>query len=518
MQFKDLGVIPSIEKALKEEGYQEATPIQEKAIPAVLAGRDVLASAQTGTGKTAAFAIPTIQMICEENRVDEERNKVPEGWAKKKKKKRIHTLIITPTRELAIQIYDNFCIYSKHTKVKSCVIFGGVSQKPQEMQIARGVDVLIATPGRLMDLMNQQVVDISRIKSLVLDETDRMLDMGFIRDIRNIIDKTPKEKQICLFSATFPTEIRKLAKSLLNDPVTIQIQPDKPTVDRIEQCLFYVDKANKADLLLDILKNNDIKNCIVFTRTKYGADKLVRKLSKVKISAKAIHGDKSQGARQRALQEFTEKTLRVLVATDVAARGIDINDLAYVVNFDLPEQAETYIHRIGRTGRAGMSGTAISFCCIDEKQQLSDIQRLLRKQIPVVEEHSFPMQVLEPTVKEPRGRQARGRNQDGHHQDAHQSDMKNGGRKMRGRRHEAEQETLDASVDKSKLIKSGKMPKKLNNAGNEYIPRKRFQPGKPMQGKHADKAAGGAKSSQHSRSGASRTAKRPAGHNTKKNK
>lgn len=399
MQFKELGVIPSITKALKEEGYQQATPIQQQAIPAALAGRDILASAQTGTGKTAAFAIPAIQLLSEADRKEDEKNSVPQGWAKKKKKKHIRTLIITPTRELAIQIYDNFCIYGKYTKIKSCVIFGGVSQKAQEEQIGHGVDVLIATPGRLADLMNQGIIDISKIEQLVLDETDRMLDMGFIHDVRKIIAKTPENKQILLFSATFPTEIKKLAQSFLRNPAMIQIQPEKPTLDSIEQYLYFVDKAKKADLLFYILKEEAIKNCIVFTRTKYAADKLVKKLNKLNISAKAIHGDKSQGARQRALQEFMDKSLRILVATDIASRGIDINELAYVVNYDLPEQAETYIHRIGRTGRAGLGGTAISFCCIDEKPQFQEIEQLIKKPIPVIEDHPYPMQVLEPTPK-----------------------------------------------------------------------------------------------------------------------
>jgi ATP-dependent RNA helicase RhlE len=386
MQFKELNIIPSILKALNNENYTAPTPIQEEAIPVILSGRDLLGCAQTGTGKTAAFAIPTLQLLSKEN-------------VTHTKQRNIRALIITPTRELALQIYESFCTYGKFTKLKCSVTFGGVSQKPQEEMLQRGVDILVATPGRLLDLMNQRLVDLKHLEIFILDEADRMLDMGFINDVKKIIAKTPAKKQTLLFSATMPSSIAELSRSLLNKPCKIEITPESTTVDMIKQYVYFVDKENKKNLLLHILKDKSITSVLVFTRTKHGSDKLVRILQKAKVSAQAIHGDKSQGARQLALNNFKSKALRVLVATDIAARGIDIDELSHVINFDLPNVPETYVHRIGRTGRAGLGGTAISFCDFDEKELLADIEKSIRKSIRVVNDHPYPMLNNTPTIK-----------------------------------------------------------------------------------------------------------------------
>ncbi len=378
MQFSELNIMPAVLRALKEEEYELPTPIQEEAIPVILSGRDLLGCAQTGTGKTAAFAIPTLQLLSEE--------KVPQNEVK-----RIRALIITPTRELALQIYESFCTYGRYTSLSCCVIFGGVSQKPQEEKLQQGVDILIATPGRLLDLMNQNLVEIKHIKIFILDEADRMLDMGFIHDVNRIIAKTPVKKQTLLFSATIPPSIEEMSRKLLMNPVKIAVTPVSSTVDTIQQYLYYVDKENKKDLLLHLLKDSSITSVLVFTRTKHGADRVARQLEKANISAKAIHGDKSQGARQLALSHFKEKTLRVLVATDIAARGIDIDELSHVINYDLPEIPETYVHRIGRTGRAGLDGIAISFCDFDEKELLADIEKLIKKSVTEVKNHPYPL-------------------------------------------------------------------------------------------------------------------------------
>lgn len=378
MNFKELNVIPAIRKALERENYEVPTPIQEEAIPIILSGRDLLGCAQTGTGKTAAFAIPTLQLLSEEKVSHTEERK-------------IRALIVTPTRELALQIYESFCTYGKYTNLKYCVVFGGVSQKPQEENLQRGVDILVATPGRLNDLINQKLVNLNNIKIVILDEADRMLDMGFINDVKKILAKTPVNKQTLLFSATMPIDIAKLSENLLKDPAKIEITPVSSTVDTIEQYLYYVDKINKKDLLLHILKDKSIESALVFTRTKHGADRIVRQLSKEKVSAQAIHGDKSQGARQSALSNFKSKKLRILIATDIAARGIDIDELSHVFNYDLPNVPETYVHRIGRTGRAGLGGVAISFCDFDEKEQLADIENLIGKRLKVVEDHPYPL-------------------------------------------------------------------------------------------------------------------------------
>ncbi|QHI72769.1 DEAD/DEAH box helicase [Aminipila terrae] len=386
MEFKELKVMHSIMKALDEEGYESPTPIQEQAIPPILNGQDLLGCAQTGTGKTAAFAIPTLQLLSQSKQ-------------QQLGKRKIRSLVITPTRELAIQIYENFCRYGKYTKLKSCVIFGGVSQKPQEADLKKGVDILVATPGRLNDLVDQGIIDIKHIELFILDEADRMLDMGFLRDIKKVIAAIPKKRQTLLFSATMPPDIAEMANSILTNPAKVEITPVSSTVDMIEQKLYYVDKQNKKDLLRHLLKDKSIVSAIVFTRTKYGADKIARQLGKAKITAQSIHGGKSQGARQIALNDFKEGKLRVLVATDIAARGIDIDELSHVVNYELPNVPETYVHRIGRTGRAGLEGVAISFCDFDEKPLLADIEKLIGKRVPVVQEHPYPLVNNFPAVK-----------------------------------------------------------------------------------------------------------------------
>ncbi|MET3291836.1 UNVERIFIED_CONTAM: ATP-dependent RNA helicase RhlE [Brevibacillus sp. OAP136] len=378
MTFKDLKIIPSILKALSKENYATPTPIQEQAIPAVLAGRDLFGCAQTGTGKTAAFAVPIVQLLSEQH-------------SGPNAQRRIRSLILTPTRELALQISDNIQAYSQYTDLRCISIVGGVSQKAQERSLHQGADILIATPGRLIDLMNQKCIDLQYVKILVLDEADRMLDMGFIHDVKKIITNMPSKRQTLFFSATMPPEISKMVKSLLINPVKVEITPVSSTVDRIEQLIYLLDKENKQNQLNDLLKDKSIASALVFTRTKHGADRVVRELTKVKISAQAIHGNKSQNARQTALSNFRSGVTRVLVATDIAARGIDIEELSHVINFNLPNIPETYVHRIGRTGRAGLSGTAISFCETDEIPYLKDIEKLIGKTIPQVKDHPYPM-------------------------------------------------------------------------------------------------------------------------------
>ena len=385
MNFKDLNIAPRILDALAKENYESPTPIQEQAIPPVLAGRDLLGCAQTGTGKTAAFAVPILQLLGQRGDKTDPR--------------KIRSLILTPTRELALQIYESFRAYGRYTRLHACVVFGGVSQKMQVEKLRRGVDILVATPGRLNDLMNQGYIDLKNVEIFVLDEADRMLDMGFIADVKKIVAKIPKEKQTLLFSATMPPEIEEMVNSILVDPVKVTITPPASTVDAIEQSVYFVDRGNKAKLLIHLLQDPSIRSALVFTRTKHGADRVVKELDRVKISAQSIHGNKSQNARQTALSSFKSGAIRVLVATDIAARGIDIEELSCVFNYDLPEVPETYVHRIGRTGRAGMSGIAISFCCIDEKNDLKNIQKLIGKSIPVVEDHPYPMLITIPTPK-----------------------------------------------------------------------------------------------------------------------
>ena len=375
MTFEQLHIIPQILEALSQEGYVTPTPIQEKAIPIVLAGRDLLGCAQTGTGKTAAFSIPIIQNLQAKPRTPGRRP--------------IKALVLTPTRELAIQIDQSFESYGHLTHLRHTVIFGGVSQQPQTNALNQGVDVLVATPGRLLDLISQKLVDLRQLDYFVLDEADRMLDMGFIHDIKRILPLLPKQRQTLFFSATMPPEIAELADSILQNPEKVAITPPSSTVDMIDQSLYFVEKNDKKPLLIELLKNKDITSALVFSRTKHGADKIARFLVQAGISADAIHGEKSQNARQRALNNFKDHKIKVLVATDIAARGIDIDELSHVFNNDLPEVPETYVHRIGRTGRAGNNGTAISFCSSDEMQQLKDIQKLIGKQIPVIENHNY---------------------------------------------------------------------------------------------------------------------------------
>jgi ATP-dependent RNA helicase RhlE len=376
MSFEKINLIKPIHKALSEEGYKVPTPIQKKAIPVVLEGKDLLGCAQTGTGKTAAFAVPILQLLSAEDKSN-------------KKKGDIHALIVTPTRELAIQIGESFDTYGKYTGLKNAVVFGGVSQKAQTDKLQRGIDILIATPGRLLDLINQKFISLNQIKLFVLDEADRMLDMGFINDVNKIIALLPKKRQSLFFSATMPPDIIKLANTILSNPVKIEVTPESPTVDLIDQSLYFVAKADKKKLLTHLLKNPKIISALVFTRTKHGADSVVRFLKKADIKAEAIHGDKAQNARQRALSNFKSGEIRVLVATDIAARGIDIDELSHVINFDIPNIPETYVHRIGRTGRAGLGGIAISLCDQEERAYIKDINKLIRKHIPIVKNHPF---------------------------------------------------------------------------------------------------------------------------------
>lgn len=377
MSFSKLGLIEPILKALTDEGYTTPTPIQQQSIPLILEKNDLLGCAQTGTGKTAAFAIPILQLLYAQKSQQRER-------------KQIQVLILTPTRELAIQIDESFAAYGRYTGLSHAVIFGGVSQVPQVNRLREGVDILTATPGRLLDLMSQGYIGLQHLKIFVLDEADRMLDMGFIHDVKRVIIKLPVKRQTLFFSATMPPEIQKLADVLLTKPARVEVTPVSSTAEKIDQGLFYVDKANKPQLLLYLLKSPAIKTALVFTRTKHGADKVVRILHKAGVTAAAIHGNKSQNARQNALQNFKKGTIRVMVATDIAARGIDIDDLTHVFNYDLPEVPETYVHRIGRTGRAGNAGVAIAFCDAAETTELKDIQKLIGKTIPVVDNHPFP--------------------------------------------------------------------------------------------------------------------------------
>ncbi|MEK4042253.1 DEAD/DEAH box helicase [Paenibacillus sp. FSL H8-0048] len=378
MTFNDLNLIPPILKALSLENYTSPTPIQEESIPAALAGRDILGCAQTGTGKTAAFSLPIIQLLSQQP------GRTGGG-------KRIRSLILTPTRELALQIQENIQAYSKFTTIRSTAIVGGVSQKAQERALAIGADILIATPGRLIDLISQKRVDLQHVQILVLDEADRMLDMGFIHDVKRIIAKMPVKKQTLFFSATMPAEISQLVKTLLVNPVKIEITPVSSTVDRIEQSIYLLENGNKQNQLNRLLQDPSIVSALVFTRTKRGADRVTRDLTRINITAQAIHGNKSQNERQNALRNFKSGATRVLVATDIAARGIDIDELSHVINFNLPNIPETYVHRIGRTGRAGMSGIAISLCEAEEIPYLKDIQKLIGKTIPEIKDHAYPM-------------------------------------------------------------------------------------------------------------------------------
>ncbi|MFN5784704.1 MAG: DEAD/DEAH box helicase [Flavobacteriia bacterium] len=386
MHFNELNIIQPILKAIEEEGYTTPTPIQQQAIPHVLDGKDLMGCAQTGTGKTAAFSIPILQLL--DQRSD------AAG------KRKIRTLILTPTRELAIQIADSLKAYGRHLKLRSTVIFGGVNQNPQVNALQNGVDILVATPGRLLDLMMQGFISLRDVEIFVLDEADRMLDMGFIHDVNKIVRALPDQRQNLFFSATMAPEIMKLAATILEDPIRVEVTPVSSTAEIIKQSLYFVDKGNKNALLLDVLNEQPAESVLVFTRTKHGADKVVKFLSKHGVKSDAIHGNKSQNNRQRALNNFKDRSIRVLVATDIAARGIDVEEMELVINFELPNISETYVHRIGRTGRAGNKGTAISFCEFEEKAYLKDIEKLIHQSIPVIEDHKYPMEIFEITKKE----------------------------------------------------------------------------------------------------------------------
>ncbi len=377
MKFSELNIIRPILKSLEEQNYVEPTPIQERTIPLILKGKDVLGGAQTGTGKTAAFAIPIIQLL----------NKMPDN---RKKRHEVDALIVTPTRELAIQIDDSVSVYGKYTGIKHAVVFGGVNQNPQVRELNDGISILTATPGRLLDLINQGFISLNAVKFFVLDEADRMLDMGFIHDIKKIIKLLPKERQSLFFSATMPDNIVKLSKTILKDPEKVMVTPVSSTAETISQFLYYTNKNTKQALLHHILKDPQIDQVLLFSRTKHGADRITRNLRKEKINAAAIHGDKSQNQRQKALEQFKAGQIRILVATDIAARGIDIDKLKYVINFDVPNVAETYVHRIGRSGRAGEEGNAISICEPEENAYIHDIEKLIKQKIKVVDNNPFP--------------------------------------------------------------------------------------------------------------------------------
>lgn len=384
MNFTDLQLIDPIAKALQEEGYTQPTPIQAKAIPSILQGRDLLGTAQTGTGKTAAFAIPILQSLTEKNI----------------RNNQIKALILTPTRELAIQIEESFTAYGRHLKLRNLVVFGGVKQGAQEAALKKGVDILVATPGRLLDFISQGIISLKNLEIFVLDEADRMLDMGFVHDVKRIIKLLPQKRQTLFFSATFPEEISKLANSMLTNPVKVEVAPVSATADTIQQKVYFVEKENKLDLLTHILKNDISDSVLVFSRTKHGADKIARKLQSQKISAEAIHGNKSQNQRQNALNNFKSGKTRILVATDIAARGIDIDELKYVVNFELSDVSETYVHRIGRTGRAGADGSSISFVDGLDLLNLKNTEKLIGKKIPVETDHPYHTDGLVPQKRD----------------------------------------------------------------------------------------------------------------------
>ncbi|MEP7163088.1 MAG: DEAD/DEAH box helicase [Ferruginibacter sp.] len=406
MLFTDLKIIEPILNALHKEGYTKPTPIQHAAIPHILAGKDLLGCAQTGTGKTAAFAIPMLQLLSKPH-------------ASVPGQRPIRALILTPTRELAIQIQESFKAYGSGLRLKNLVVFGGVNQQPQTQALQRGVDILVATPGRLLDLMSQGYINLKDIEIFVLDEADRMLDMGFVHDVKRIITKIPAKRQTLFFSATMPKEIQGLANAILTNPVKVEVTPESTTAETIVQSIYFVDKNNKRLLLADILKDKSIETALVFTRTKHGADKVVKDLIRIGIKAEAIHGNKSQNNRQRALSNFKDRTTRVLVATDIAARGIDVDELTHVINYELPNIPETYVHRIGRTGRAGLSGIALSFCELEELAYLKDIQKLIGKEIPKDTNHPYHMDFSGYNGKAPAPKPQQGRQGGGNHARPH---------------------------------------------------------------------------------------------------
>ena len=394
MNFSDLNLITPLLSAVEDSGYTEPTPIQVSTIPLVLSGRDVLGCAQTGTGKTAAFALPILQRLHQEPLNLQKDEKLP-----------IRALILTPTRELALQIYESFETYGANIAITTAAVFGGVSQNPQVQKLKKGVDILVATPGRLNDLIGQGHISLKKLSIFVLDEADRMLDMGFIHDVRRVISHLPRKRQTLFFSATMPDEVEKLAMTILHEPETVKVDPPASTVESIRQLVYLVDKVNKKKLLPWVLNQPEVTSALVFTRTKHGADRVVRELSREGVKALAIHGDKSQGARQEALTRFKSGDIKVLIATDIAARGIDIAELSHVINYELPDESENYVHRIGRTGRAGLEGDAISFCCYDEFDALRAIEKLIGLDLPVVES-PWPMEVFTST-KDPDAREHR---------------------------------------------------------------------------------------------------------------
>lgn len=412
MSFESLDLGPDLLKAIAEKGYNEPSPIQAKAIPEILGGKDVLASAQTGTGKTAAFTLPMLDLLNDFH---------PKG------ERYIRALILTPTRELAAQIQENIEAYSKYLDLRSTVIFGGVKQHNQVRQLRAGVDILVATPGRLLDLENQREVDLRDVEFLVLDEADRMLDMGFLRDIQKVLAMVPDDRQNLLFSATFSKEIRKLAGGFMYKPVSVEATPENTTVEKINQRVIKVDKSNKASLAIHMISRDNWEQALIFTRTKHGANRLAGRLDKKKISAAAIHGDKSQNARTAALKGFKEGRIRCLVATDIAARGLDIPLLPYVLNFDLPNEPEAYVHRIGRTGRAGAGGIAISLCSPDEKEYLDDIEKLIKRKLPSSEEEGYEVGTKPPAPETSGNRRPAPKKGGGNHRSGSSSNHGNSG-------------------------------------------------------------------------------------------
>ncbi|RME99772.1 MAG: DEAD/DEAH box helicase [Bacteroidetes bacterium] len=392
MTFQQIGLVEPLLRALADQSYTSPTPIQAQAIPLLLRGQDILGCAQTGTGKTASFALPILQHLYKEK-----------GSGRRKQKPRIKALVLAPTRELAIQIERSFQAYGKYTGLYSTVIFGGVKQGKQVQVLQRGVDILVATPGRLLDLIGQGFVSLEQIEYFVLDEADHMLDMGFIHDIRKVLAKLPHGRQSLFFSATMPPAIRELADQILFEPASVHIEPKQATAERVEQGVYFVAKSDKIKLLQHLVKQEDMHSLLVFSRTKHGADKIVRKLKKVNVASAAIHGNKSQNARQKALQAFKRGDLNILIATDIAARGIDVDGLSHVINYDLPNVSETYVHRIGRTGRADASGIALSFCDVEERAYLRDIQKLIGQKVDVITDHPYveegPAVELAPTAR-----------------------------------------------------------------------------------------------------------------------
>jgi len=393
MTFKELRIIEPILKALSAEGYTTPTPIQEQSIPILLRGKDLLGCAQTGTGKTAAFAIPILQHLY-----------LKQHKQKETGRRKIKALVVTPTRELALQIAESFTTYGKYTGIKNTVIFGGVKQLAQTQALKRGVDILVATPGRLLDLIDQGFISLKDVEFSVLDEADHMLDMGFIHDIKKIIAKLPTKRQSLFFSATMPPDIVALSRKILGDPEKVTVAPEQTTAEKVDQSLYFVGKKSKTKLLIHLLEWESVDSVLVFSRTKHGSDRIVRMLSKAGIKASAIHGNKSQNQRQKALNDFKNGKVKILIATDIAARGIDVDDLSYVFNYDLPSVPETYVHRIGRTGRAGMSGKAISFCDSEETAYLRDIQKLIGQKITVIEDHPFAEERLDENTKKSPGK------------------------------------------------------------------------------------------------------------------